>query len=73
VGADQDSWQDVRANLPLLADETWFPALKRGYAQGSVPVKYVENIRHYYWLLERMSGTELYSSLPAAPNAGGPI
>lgn len=66
--ADQDSWDGVRSNLPLLADETWYPALKRGYAPGSVPVRYVENVRHYYWLLTRMTGTEIYTSL--APDSG---
>jgi membrane-bound lytic murein transglycosylase F len=71
--ANQDSWEDVRENLPLLADESWYKGLKRGYAQGSVPVRYVENIRHYYWLLDRMTATQLYSSLPAPKDDGGPI
>lgn len=61
--ADKDSWEDVREHLPLLADENWYPALKRGYAQGSVPVQYVENVRYYLWLLEGMRGMEIYSAL----------
>jgi membrane-bound lytic murein transglycosylase F len=72
--ADQDSWEDVRENLPLLADESWYRGLKRGYAQGSIPVRYVENVRHYYWLLDRLTGTELFTSLPPDPkDPAGPI
>lgn len=69
-GADQDSWDDVRDNLPLLADESWYRGLRRGYAPGTVPVRYVENVRQYYWLLDRLSATELFTSLPLATHAG---
>jgi len=65
--ADKDSWEDVRANLPLLSDEKWYPSLKRGYAQGSVPVQYVDNIRHYFSLLDRLNGTQIFSALALAP------
>jgi len=61
---DKDSWEDVRAQLPLLADESWYPHLKRGYAQGSVPVHYVDNVDHYYRLLKGLKGTEIYAALP---------
>jgi membrane-bound lytic murein transglycosylase F len=61
--ADKDSWEDVRTHLPLLADERWYPHLKRGFARGSVSVQYVDNVRHYYWLLDRWTGTELYSAI----------
>lgn len=65
-GGDTDSWEGVRVNLPLLADEEWFPRVRRGYAPGTVPVQYVENVRHYRWLLERATGTEIFSALPGA-------
>ncbi len=71
LDADKDNWEDVREHLPLLADERWYPHLKRGYAQGSVPARYVENIRHYYWLLERLRGTQMFSALPGEPAAAG--
>jgi len=71
---NQDSWEDVRENLPLLADESWYRGLKRGYAPGTVPVQYVDNVQHYHWLLDRLTGTELYTSLPRADKVpGGPI
>lgn len=62
--ADKDSWQDVRDHLPLLADESWYPHLKRGYALGSVSVQYVDNVQHYLSLLEQATGTEIFASLP---------
>lgn len=65
--ADKDSWNDVSEHLPLLTDERWYPHLKRGYAQGSIPVQYVENIRHYYWLLDRLTGTKIFSALAIVP------
>jgi membrane-bound lytic murein transglycosylase F len=68
---DQDSWEDVRANLPFLADEAWYPGLRRGYAQGSVPVHYVDNVRHYFSLLERLDGTQMFFALELAPLIGG--
>lgn len=47
-----DSWQDVRAFLPLLAQERWYRRTKRGYARGWEPVRYVDNIRGYLDILE---------------------
>ncbi len=60
--ADKDSWDDVSEHLPLLSDEQWYPALQRGYAQGSISVQYVENVRHYYWLLDRLTSTEIFAA-----------
>jgi membrane-bound lytic murein transglycosylase F len=72
---NKDSWEDVRENLPLLTDERWYPHLKRGYAPGSVPVQYVDNVRHYYWLLDRVTGTKIFSALAITPQdkTGDPI
>ena len=47
-----DSWQDVRAFLPLLAQEFWYTQTERGYARGWEPVRYVDNIRSYLDILE---------------------
>jgi membrane-bound lytic murein transglycosylase F len=68
--ADHDSWEDVREFLPLLADESWYPHLKRGYAQGSVPVQYVENVRRYQALLEWMTGSAIMSAVGAQRKQG---
>jgi len=47
-----DSWQDVRAQLPLLAQEKWYMRVKRGYARGWEPVRFVDNVRAYLDVLE---------------------
>jgi membrane-bound lytic murein transglycosylase F len=46
-----DKWLDVKKTLPLLAQESWFPQTKHGYARGEEPIAYVENVRNYYDLL----------------------
>jgi membrane-bound lytic murein transglycosylase F len=51
-GRNPDSWQDVRAFLPLLAQEFWYTQTKHGYARGWEPVRYVDNIRAYLDILE---------------------
>lgn len=33
-GGNPDSWDEVRENLPLLADEAWFLQARNGYARG---------------------------------------
>ena len=33
-GADPDSWEEVRARLPLLSDKAWFSRVQRGFAPG---------------------------------------
>lgn len=50
-GGDPDDWNDVRENLPLLAQKKWHSQVKRGYARGWEPVRYVDNIRSYYDIL----------------------
>jgi membrane-bound lytic murein transglycosylase F len=57
-GQDPDSWPDVRANLPLLAQERYFTKLKRGYARGWEPVGFVRNVQTYSELLRWMTADE---------------
>ena len=47
-----DSWNDVREHLPLLTQSKWYSRVKRGYARGWEPVRYVENIRSYMDILD---------------------
>jgi membrane-bound lytic murein transglycosylase F len=73
-GKDPDSWNDVRAQLPLLAEEKWYSRVKRGYARGWEPAKYVEQVRQYLAVLE-WTGTGTVArlhqatGLPLAPLA----
>jgi len=56
AGRDPDSWEAVREFLPLLAQEQWYTQTENGYARGSEPVRYVDNVRGYRDLLERAWG-----------------
>jgi membrane-bound lytic murein transglycosylase F len=64
-GQDPDRWPDVRANLPLLAQERYYTTLKRGYARGWEPVGFVRNVQTYAELLRWMVGEEDSSAPPA--------
>jgi membrane-bound lytic murein transglycosylase F len=57
-GQDPDRWSDVRANLPLLAQERYYATLKRGYARGWEPVGFVRNVQTYAELLRWMVADE---------------
>ncbi len=52
AGRDPDSWDDVREFLPLLEQEYWYTQTLNGYARGTQPVHYVDNVRGYRDLLE---------------------
>lgn len=54
-GGDPDSWEQVRERLPLLADPAWYERVSRGYARGWEPVRYVDNVRRYYEILQWMT------------------
>jgi membrane-bound lytic murein transglycosylase F len=66
-GGNPDSWEEVRARLPLLSDENWHKRVQRGFARGAVPVGYVDNVRRYYALLQWMADTEILSDEPPPP------
>ncbi len=47
-----DRWEDVREHLPLLTQERWYTQVKRGYARGWEPVRFVQNIQTYMAILD---------------------
>lgn len=51
-GKNPDLWSDVREHLPLLTQTKWYTQVKRGYARGWEPVRFVENIRSYIDILD---------------------
>jgi membrane-bound lytic murein transglycosylase F len=51
-GGDPDNWIEVRERLPLLAREEWYRQTRFGYARGGEPVRFVQNIRRYYDVLQ---------------------
>jgi len=63
-----DRWSDVRANLPRLADPHWHSRVKRGYANGSETVQFVERVTQFAAILEsHVPDSSLVQSSPAAP------
>lgn len=59
-GGNPDSWLDISAALPLLAQRSWYSRLPYGYARGWEPVLYVKNIRAYYKILQWLTEKEGY-------------
>jgi len=51
-GGDPHLWQDVMERLPLLQKSKYFQNVRYGYARGVEAVTYVQNIRHYYSILQ---------------------
>ncbi|HET7757784.1 MAG TPA: membrane-bound lytic murein transglycosylase MltF [Steroidobacteraceae bacterium] len=52
LGRNPDSWAEVRARLPLLAQGRWYERARRGYARGWEPVQFVDRIQRFLKLLE---------------------
>jgi membrane-bound lytic murein transglycosylase F len=51
AGGNPDRWNDVKEYLPLLRKPEYYKTVNHGFARGDEPVRYVQNIRHYYSLL----------------------
>jgi membrane-bound lytic murein transglycosylase F len=68
-----DSWQDVKAALPLLSDPEHYANLKLGYARGGEALAMTENVRTYYDILSRLEkpykAVAESSSIPSAEQA----
>jgi membrane-bound lytic murein transglycosylase F len=65
LGKNPDSWQDVREQLPLLAEQQWYEQARRGYARGTEPARFVEQVRQYLAVLEWFETTPLSMHAPA--------
>ncbi len=52
-GKNPALWREFRTILPLLSQAKYYKKLKRGYARGLEPVRYVQQIRRYLDLLKR--------------------
>ncbi len=70
-GGDPDTWVDMSAALPLLAQRKWYSQVPYGYARGWEPVLYVNNIRAYYNILIWL--TEQEDASAEEPPADGPM
>ncbi|HLK71052.1 MAG TPA: membrane-bound lytic murein transglycosylase MltF [Steroidobacteraceae bacterium] len=65
LGKNPDSWQDVREQLPLLAEQQWYAQARRGYARGSEPAHFVDQVRQYPAVLEWLDTSPLSLHEPA--------
>ncbi len=63
-GGNPDLWQDVELRLPLLQQSKYYKKTRYGYARGQEAVTLVQNIRHYFSVLEWQDITE---NQPLAP------
>ncbi len=52
--ASPDAWLDVKLTLPSIASPRFYKTLKHGYGRGEEAVQYVENIRNFYDILQRL-------------------
>lgn len=57
-GKDPKSWHDIKIVLPLLSQREYYSTVKYGYARGSEPVKYVQQIRQYQQVLQQVLNPE---------------
>jgi membrane-bound lytic murein transglycosylase F len=54
-GLDPDHWQNVRKVIPKLADPAVYPTLKHGFARGYETLQFVDNVRNYMDMLDRLA------------------
>ena len=59
LGYNPDLWNDIKDVLPLLSQKRYYSKTRYGYARGSEPVTYVQNIRRYYDVLIWKDETQL--------------
>jgi membrane-bound lytic murein transglycosylase F len=71
-GKNPDSWDDVRVQLPLLAQAQWYTRVKRGYARGWEPATLVEQVRQYLAVLE-WRGADQLARTTQDPPAGAAL
>jgi membrane-bound lytic murein transglycosylase F len=50
---DPQSWHDIKDMLPLLSNRQYYSTVRYGYARGSEPVRYVQQIRQYEQILQQ--------------------
>ncbi|UZE94904.1 membrane-bound lytic murein transglycosylase MltF [Alkalimarinus alittae] len=71
-GKDPDQWLHVKEYLPLLQKKKWYKQTRHGYARGSEPVVYVQNIRRYYDVLTWMKQPQVDEGIIASKSSEEP-
>ncbi len=52
-GLDPDKWSSLKKTLPLLRIKKHYKKTKYGYARGTEPIRYINNIQTYYDILKQ--------------------
>lgn len=58
LGRNSDSWADIKKTLPLLMQRKYYRQAHYGYARGSEAVRYVQRIRDYADIIQRVASHE---------------
>ena len=68
-GKDPKRWHDIKIILPRLSDKKYYSTVKYGYARGSEPVRYVQQIREYESILQQQFSDDR-SMIMLRPHSG---
>jgi membrane-bound lytic murein transglycosylase MltF len=68
-GGSPDQWSDVRAALPLLAEEEHYVRARHGYARGWEPAQLVDKVQTFLKLLEWSGDTLTPTAVEPAPES----
>ncbi len=73
MGGDPHLWSDVMAHLPLLQKREHYRTTRYGYARGGEATHFVQNIRHYYSILQWQDMPAIQPGPPLNPDAFLPL
>lgn len=68
MGGDPHLWSDVMAHLPLLQKREHYRTTRYGYARGGEALHFVQNIRHYYSILQWQDMPAIQPQRPLDPD-----
>jgi membrane-bound lytic murein transglycosylase F len=72
-GANPDRWEDVARFLPMLGEERYYLQARRGYARGWEPVRFVEQIKGFFAVLQWYGGSHAGAAEPPAQPPSAPL
>ncbi|MDO8862112.1 membrane-bound lytic murein transglycosylase MltF [Haliea sp. E1-2-M8] len=68
MGGDPHLWSDVMTHLPLLQKREHYRTTRYGYARGGEAMHFVQNIRHYYSILQWQDMPAIQPERPLHPD-----
>lgn len=73
LGGDPHLWSDVMIHLPLLQKREHYRNTRYGYARGGEAMHFVQNIRHYYSILQWQDIPAIQPERPLNPDEYLPL